>query len=336
MTQKKHSTTYKDSGVDISKGNLFIKQIKPLVKSTHTKDVLTNIGSFSGLYSLAANRYKEPVLVSSADGVGTKLLIAQMAGLHRSIGFDLVGMCVNDIATTCANPLFFLDYISTGKLNRSTLKKVISGISSACLESGYALIGGETAEMPDMYKPDEYDLAGFCVGIAEKKDIIDGKTTKRGDIVLGLASNGLHSNGYSLVRKVLRKKDIIKFKKELLKPTRLYTKPLLNLAQTVRVKGIAHITGGAYEDKLSRIIPVGLSAQIKKESWEMPKIFQLIKAAGNISDKEMYRVFNMGIGMALVISPESLKKARSALKRHNIESWQIGTITKGNRKVELI
>ncbi|NQT95971.1 MAG: phosphoribosylformylglycinamidine cyclo-ligase [Candidatus Omnitrophica bacterium] len=336
MQPKKTHLTYKDSGVDIERGNLFVKEIKPMVASTRKKGVIANIGSFSGLFAPDLKKYKDPVLVSSTDGVGTKLLIAQKTGMHKRIGFDLVGMCANDIATTGAEPLFFLDYVSTGRLKPKILKEVISGISQACKQAGYALVGGETAEMPDMYKPGEYDLAGFCVGIIEKKKIIDGSNIKKGDIVIGLASNGLHSNGYSLVRKVFSEREIASLKKELLKPTRLYTKALLSLKKRVRVKGIAHITGGAYIDKIPRIIPKGLSCQIVRKSWPVPRIFGLIQNKGNIRDKEMYRVFNMGIGMVVVIQAKDIKKTQALLKKHNIKSWAIGEIIKDKEPIRLV
>lgn len=335
MAARAKSISYKDAGVDIDKGNLFVKQIKGLVKSTKSKGVLTDIGSFGGLFRIAARRYKEPVLVSSTDGVGTKLMIAQDAGRHNTVGIDLVAMCVNDAATTGAEPLFFLDYISTGRLDPGVLKEVVAGISYACRETGYALVGGETAEMPDMYRPGEYDLAGFCVGIVERKKIIDGRSIRKGDKVLGLESNGLHSNGYSLVRKVFSKKEKNCLIDELLRPTRLYVQPLLALQKIVKVKGTAHITGGAYKDKIPRIIPQGLGVEIKKGSWPIPEIFKLIQEKGKVEEQEMYRVFNMGIGMVVVISPKDVKKAQNLLSAFKIRSWVIGEIVKGDRKVEL-
>jgi len=335
MRPKKH-LSYKDSGVDITKGNLFVREIAPMVKSTKRKQVLCDIGSFGGLFAIDKSRYKEPVLVSSTDGVGTKLIIAQSLGIHQWVGFDLVGMCVNDVATTGAAPLFFLDYISTGKIELPVLKNVIKGIASACRETGYALIGGETAEMPDMYKPGEYDLAGFCVGIIDKKDIIDGSGIKKGDVVIGLASSGPHSNGYSLIRKVFSKSELVKFKNHILKPTRLYTKPLLALQDKVRVKGIAHITGGAYFEKIPRIVPEGLSMVIDTRSWKVPNIFKQIQERGNIRTKEMYRVFNMGIGMAVVLQRKDLKKAQAILTGYKIRSWVIGEVEKGDKKVKLL
>lgn len=336
MAARVKSVSYKDAGVDISKGNLFVKQIRGLVRSTRKQGVLAGIGSFGGLFSIAPGRYKEPVLVSSTDGVGTKLLIAQSAGRHNTVGIDLVAMCVNDVATTGAEPLFFLDYISTGRLEPKVLKEVVSGISSACRETGYALVGGETAEMPDMYKPGTYDLAGFCVGIADKKKIIDGRNIRRGDKLLGLESNGLHSNGYSLVRKVFSGKEQKALQDELLRPTRLYVRPLLALQKKVKVKGIAHITGGAYKDKIPRIIPRGLGVEIEKGSWPIPDIFRLVQRKGRVKEAEMYQVFNMGIGMVTAISPKDVKKAQSLLAKFRIRSWVIGEIVKGNKRVKLV
>lgn len=335
MRSKKH-LSYKDSGVDIAKGNLFVREIASMVKSTKKSHVLCDIGSFGGLFAIENNRYREPVLVSSTDGVGTKLIIAQSLGIHQWVGFDLVGMCVNDVATTGAAPLFFLDYVSTGKISLPVLKSVMKGITSACKEAGYALIGGETAEMPDMYKPGQYDLAGFCVGIIDKKDIIDGSDIKKRDIVIGLASNGPHSNGYSLIRKVFSKSELIRFKGHILKPTRLYTKPLLALQKKIKVKGIAHITGGAYFEKIPRIVPKGLSMVIDTRSWKVPDIFKQIQKRGNVRTREMYRVFNMGIGMAVVLSAKDFKKARAILARYKIRSWVIGEVEKGDEKVRLV
>ncbi|MFC1807674.1 phosphoribosylformylglycinamidine cyclo-ligase [Candidatus Omnitrophota bacterium] len=328
--------SYKSCGVDIGKGNTFVKQIKNLADSTKGSAVLTDIGSFSGLFQLGARRYKDPVLVASTDGVGTKLMIAQTLDMHDGVGHDLVGMCANDVATTGAQPMFFLDYIATGKLKISRLKKVVQSISKACSEAGYALIGGETAEMPGMYKPGEYDLAGFCVGIVDRKNIIDGSSIKKGDLVLGIESNGIHSNGCSLVRKVLSKKELLKHGKELLKPTRLYTKPLLALGGKIKIKGIAHITGGAYVDKIPRILPKGLGIEITKGSWPMPGIFKLIQKKGSIKESEMYRVFNMGIGMVVVLSPKDIKKSQHILSKFKLKSWLIGRVVQGKRHVKLV
>ena len=307
-----------------------------LVKKTKTNGVVSNIGSFGGLFGIDAKKYKDPILVSSTDGVGTKLLVAQSLNTHKWAGYDLVGMCVNDVATTGARPLFFLDYISTGKIKLPILKSVVGGITSACKESGYALVGGETAEMPDMYKPGEYDLAGFCVGIIDKKDIIDGSSIKKGDILIGLESSGPHSNGYSLIRKVFSKSELLKYKNQILKPTKLYTKPLLSLGEKVKLKGIAHVTGGAYFEKIPRIIPKGLGVVIDTKAWLVPNIFKKIQEKGNVKKSEMYRVFNMGIGMVVAISKKDIKKTQSLLTKQKIRSWVIGVVVKSNKKVELI
>ena len=337
MKKRQKGLDYKSAGVDISKGNLFVKKIKGVVGKTRQGSCCINgIGSFSGLFRLDVKKYKDPVLVSSTDGVGTKLMIAQRFNLHSGIGFDLVGMCANDIATTGAKPLFFLDYIATGKLQTDVLTRVVSSIAQACVQSGYTLIGGETAEMPGMYSPGEYDLAGFCVGIADRKDIIDGSVIKKDDIILGLESSGPHSNGYSLIRKVFTSRETARLKSRLLEPTRLYTQPLLAVQRKVRLKGIAHITGGAYEDKVSRIIPKGLCAVIRKNAWHVPEIFTIMQQRGNIKDCEMYRVFNMGIGMVVVLAREDVKRAQETLNGFKIKTWVIGEIVKGKQRVKLV
>jgi phosphoribosylformylglycinamidine cyclo-ligase len=322
--------TYKAAGVDIQKGNEFVKS------------VITGIGSFGGLFGLDKKKYKNPVLVSSTDGVGTKLLIAQQSGIHHTVGVDLVAMCVNDVATTGAEPLFFLDYISTGKIKPQTLKNIVKGIVRGCRQAGYALIGGETAEMPGLYKPGEYDLAGFCVGITDKSKIVDGKRVKSGDLLLGLASSGLHSNGYSLVRKALSAKETKANLKDILKPTRIYVQPVLSLMNALPesrqplLKGIAHITGGSFKDKLGRILPQGIGIEIDKSSWPKPKIFGLVQERGNIAEAEMYKVFNMGIGMVVIISSRNLKQAQDIISKHKIQSWVIGQALKTKNKVRLV
>ena len=328
--------TYKKSGVDIEKADRLVDEIRASVKKTKTGGVISDIGSFGGLFGLDLRRFKRPVLVSSTDGVGTKLMIAQLCNKHDTVGIDLVAMCVNDVATIGAEPLFFLDYISTGRINSKVLKDVVNGISKACRETAYALIGGETAEMPDMYSPGSYDLAGFCAGIVDRDRIIDGRKIKKGNVVLGIASSGLHSNGFSLVRKVFSKNEQKKLKKELLKPTRLYIKPLLELGKAIDIKGIAHITGGSFQGKIPRIIPKGLAITIDKKSWPVPRIFKTIQTKGNVDEKEMYNVFNMGIGMAVVISPKDVKKAQRLLAGYSMKSWVIGEVVRGNRKVKLL
>ena len=316
-----------------------MRQIKRLVKSTHRPGWLGNIGSFGGFFELS-KRYKNPVLVSSSDGVGTKLKIGFLADIHDTVGIDLVAMNVDDCLCCGAEPLFFLDYIATGKLEKRKLVAVMKGIASGCRQAGCALIGGETAEMPDFYKAGEYDLSGFCVAIVEKNRIIDGSKIKLGDKVIGLASSGLHSNGYSLVRKIFSKKTLKKRAKEFLTPTRIYTKPVLSLLRTMNneqrttIKGIAHITGGSFLDKIPRIIPKGLAVQICKNSWPIPKTFEEIKQRANLKPREMFRTFNMGIGMILVVRPESCEKIiRSLKQKFNLKSWIIGEIVKGKTEV---
>jgi phosphoribosylformylglycinamidine cyclo-ligase len=325
--------TYKSSGVDIDKANSLVTDYKRFAKLTKTKGVISDVGSFGGLFRPGFKNFKDPILVSSTDGVGTKLKIAFLAGIHDTVGIDLVAMSANDILCSGAEGLFFLDYIATGKVKSSVLKDVVKGIAEGCREAGYALIGGETAEMPGMYKKGEYDLAGFGVGIVDKIDVIDGRTTKMGDLVLGLESSGLHSNGYSLVRKVFTKKELKKYAPELLKPTRLYCKPVLEVKKALSIKGIANITGGAFYDKIPRIIPKGMAIEIFRKSWWMPPIFSIIQKKGNIDYKEMYRTLNMGIGMVLVLDRKDIDVAKYILLRAGIKSHVIGRVIKGNREV---
>jgi len=330
--------TYKKAGVDIDKAEIFVQQINRIVKTTHRAGWLKGIGSFGGLFELS-KKYKNPVLVSSSDGVGTKLKLAFSAGIHNTVGIDLVAMNVDDCLCCGAEPLFFLDYIATGKLEKKTLVDVVKGIAAGCRQANCALIGGETAEMPDFYSEGEYDLSGFCVGVIEKNKIIDGSGIKSGDTVIGLASSGLHSNGYSLVRKIFSKRELKKRAQEFLIPTRIYTKPVLSLLKTLNtkqqtIKGIAHITGGALIDKIPRIIPENLALQLCKNSWPIPSLFQEIKQRAGLSPREMLRTFNMGIGMVLVVSPNSSLRLRMFLKqRFKLESWKIGQIVKGNKEV---
>ncbi|MDD5610904.1 MAG: phosphoribosylformylglycinamidine cyclo-ligase [Candidatus Omnitrophica bacterium] len=332
--------TYKKAGVDIDTANVFVDNIKALVKKTHNQNVLTQIGGFGGLFSLDKNKYKEPILVSSTDGVGTKLKIAIAADKHDTVGIDLVGMSVNDVLCCGAEPLFFLDYIACGKLKPATLTAVVKGIAAGCLDAGCALVGGETAEMPGMYKPDDYDLAGFCVGAVDKSEIIDGSEIKPGDKVIGLESNGLHSNGFSLVRRVFSVNEVKKLSNELLRPTRIYVRPVLDLVKTFNakekaIKGIAHITGGAFYDKISRILPNDTNVRINKSSWIVPKIFQLIQNKAGIEDKEMYRTFNMGIGMVLVVDARRVDMLTEKLNAWKLKSWVIAEVTKGKKEVEI-
>ncbi len=328
--------TYKSSGVDIQKANAFVKAIKKDVRSTMDSAVLQRKGAFGGLYALTKGKYKNPILVSSTDGVGTKLLIAQALGKHDTIGIDLVAMNVNDILCVGAKPLFFLDYIACGNLRPKVLKDVVHGVAAGCRMSGCSLIGGETAEMPGMYKKDEYDLAGFAVGVVEANKIIDGANIGVGDCVIGLPSSGLHSNGYSLVRKILSAKEQKKYAEELLIPTRIYAKEVMGLLERFLPKGIAHITGGAFYEKLTKVLPKGKCFVIDKKSWPVPKIFQIIQKKGRISDREMYRTFNMGIGLAFVISLKDVLAVCAYFKKKGIKHYEIGkVINDSKRKIVL-
>jgi len=295
MTSK--PLTYKDAGVDIDAGNEFVQRIKPLVAATRRPEVLAGIGGFGGLFELAAGRYREPVLVSGTDGVGTKLMLAQRLGRHDSIGIDLVAMCVNDVLAQGAEPLFFLDYFACGQLDPVVAAEVVGGIAAGCRAAGAALIGGETAEMPDMYRPGEYDLAGFCVGVVDKHRLIDGSKACAGDALLGLASSGPHSNGYSLIRRILERApdaeiDGTPAADLLLTPTRIYVRPILELLQSVTVHGIAHITGGGLSDNIPRVLHGELHAVLHLDSWRLPPVFDWLAATGNVAAAEMRRTFN--------------------------------------------
>jgi len=335
---------YKEAGVNIDLANQIVKEIKPLICKTSIPGVLGDIGGFGGLFSLTGQKYKEPVLVSGTDGVGTKLKIAFALDKHDSVGIDLVAMCVNDIVTCGAKPLFFLDYISIGKLSEKVAVELIKGITEGCKMANCALLGGETAEMPGFYSEGEYDLAGFAVGVVEKSKIIDGRKIREGDSVIGIASNGLHSNGFSLVRKVLLEDKKYKLEEkltvlkktlgeELLRPTRIYVKPVLYLLQKYKVLGIAHITGGGLLENIPRVLPEGVSVQIDKNSWPKPSIFTFIQKEGEISDEEMYRTFNMGIGMVLIVSQNDASKVMNELKMARYDSYPIGEVIKGNKQI---
>lgn len=324
--------TYKTSGVDIDRADAFVKAIKGQMAGALSSSVLQRKGAFGSLFSIDKRRYKFPVLVSSTDGVGTKLLIAQVAGKHGTIGIDLVAMNVNDILCVGAEPLFFLDYIACGRLDPVVLKSVVKGIVKGCRQSGCSLIGGETAEMPGMYKRDEYDLAGFAVGIVEKNKIIDGSGIKSGDKVIGLPSSGPHSNGFSLVRKVFSIRQQKKMAEKLLMPTRIYARELQLITGKFSVKGIAHITGGAFYNKLTKILPDGKTFIINKGSWPVPEIFQDIQKEGRIDSREMYRTFNMGIGMAIVFSFKDIAAAKRFLKGKKIKFYEIGEVVCGKKK----
>ncbi len=318
--------TYKRAGVDIEKADKFIEKIKPWIRKGRTE-------RFAGLFEFAKDEYQKPVLVSSSDGVGTKLKIAILINKHDTVGIDLVAMNVNDVLALGAKPLFFLDYISTGRLEPNVLVGVVKGIVEGCKQAECALIGGETAEMPGMYRIGDYDLAGFCVGVVEKNKIISGRDIKAGDRVIGLASNGLHSNGFSLVRKVFSEEEQKKMSKELLRPTRIYVKAVLELIKRFKIKGIAHITGGGFYGKIPPILPRGISVKLFKGSWRVPEIFKLVQDKGNVEEKEMYKTFNMGIGMVLVVEEESVEGIKKELSKFKLNSWVIGETIKGNREV---
>ncbi len=333
--------TYKKSGVDIAKASAFKAKLKPIVRKSFRPEVLKDIGGFGSFFRLDKNKYKDPVLVSSSDGVGTKLKIAELANKHDTVGIDAVGMNVNDILCTGAEPLFFLDYIAFSKVKEEVLVDVVKGINNGCIESGCSLIGGETAQMPGMYKEGEYDIAGFCVGAVERNNIIDGSRIKAGDVAIGLESSGCHSNGYSLVRKVLSTNELKRMSNELLTPTRIYVKPVLSLLTTndqrpTTIKGISHITGGAFYDKIARILPENIDVRINKNSWVVPKIFRLIQNKGNVPEREMYHTLNMGIGMVLIVEPDSAKEIISRLKEQSLKSWIIGEAVKGKRQVQIV
>lgn len=336
--------TYKKSGVNIDEGEKFVSLISPMAKRTFRPEVLTEIGFFSALFKLDLTRYKEPVLVSGTDGVGTKLKIAFMMDKHDIVGIDLVAMCVNDILTTGAEPLFFLDYLATAKLHADKASKIIEGIVKGCEEAGCSLIGGETAEMPGFYQEGEYDIAGFSVGVVEREKIINGSSIREGDVIIGLASNGLHSNGYSLVRKLffdMEKINIgtyvpelgVKLGEELLRPTRIYVKAFMALRDSLEIKGMAHITGGGIPGNLPRILPEGICANIRNGSWPVPAIFKVIEKMGNVSEEEMKRTFNMGIGYIMVVSEKGSIDVISLLNNAGFKAFIIGVIEKGGRSV---
>jgi phosphoribosylformylglycinamidine cyclo-ligase len=339
--------SYKSAGVDIEKGDAFVQAIKPMVESTFRPEVLTKIGGFAGCVSLNLERYKKPILVSSTDGVGTKLKIAFLMDRHDTIGIDLVAMCVNDIVVSGAKPLFFLDYLATSKLDSQKSVKVVSGIVKGCIEADCSLIGGETAEMPGFYKRGEYDLAGFAVGIVEDSQLIDGSNVTVGDKIIGIASSGLHSNGYSLVRKLVFDRHKMELEErleriggglgeELLRPTRIYVKTILNLARDFNIGGIAHITGGGITGNLPRVIPKGCKAIIRKGTWEIPPIFTFLKEKGNIPEEEMLRTFNNGIGMILVIRSKDVQEISTRLHSLGEKAFIIGEVGKTEREQEKI
>ncbi|MEO8419439.1 MAG: phosphoribosylformylglycinamidine cyclo-ligase [Methylophilaceae bacterium] len=325
--------SYRDAGVDMEAGDALVEQIKPYAKRTMRPEVLGGIGGFGSLFELP-KKFKNPVLVSGTDGVGTKLKLAFQLNKHDTVGIDLVAMSVNDILVQGAEPLFFLDYFACGKLEVGTAAQVIKGIAQGCEQAGCALVGGETAEMPGMYPTGEYDLAGFAVGAVDKEAIIDGSTIADGDVVLGLASSGAHSNGYSFIRKLIEHSGIDfdsdfhgkPFRDVVMAPTRIYVKPLLKLLQAMPVKGMAHITGGGLTENIPRVLPAWLAAEIKQGSWDMPPLFSWLQAQGNVTDQEMHRTFNCGIGMIVIVSAQHAEAAKSLLTAEGEQVWSIGYI----------
>jgi phosphoribosylformylglycinamidine cyclo-ligase len=325
--------SYRDAGVDIDAGDALVEAIKPFAKRTLRPEVLGGLGGFGALCEIP-KKYKHPVLVSGTDGVGTKLKLAFELDRHDTVGIDLVAMSVNDVLVQGAEPLFFLDYFACGKLDLPLAKEVIQGIAAGCEQAGCALIGGETAEMPGMYPEGEYDLAGFCVGVVEKERIIDGRSIAPGDAILGLASSGPHSNGYSLIRKILEHATPRQF--DLLEPTRIYVKPILKLLETVRVKGLAHITGGGITGNVPRVLPNNVAAKIRKDAWPRPPVFQWLQQAGNVAEDEMFRVFNCGIGMVVIVAASDAKRAANELRAYGEAVYRIGTIEPSSGEAEAL
>jgi phosphoribosylformylglycinamidine cyclo-ligase len=336
--------TYRDAGVDMDAGEELVERIKPGVRRSMRREVLGGIGGFGALVEVPLDRYRKPVLVSGTDGVGTKLRLAIDTGRHDTVGIDLVAMCVNDVVVQGAEPLFFLDYFATGKLVVDIGARVIAGIVDGCVQAGCALVGGETAEMPGMYHGDDYDLAGFCVGIVEKDAIIDGSRTAAGDIVLGLPSSGPHSNGFSMIRKILQVSgadletdlDGLALGERLMAPTRIYVKPLLKLVGALPVHGLSHITGGGLVDNIPRVIPDGLEVILERGAWRRDPVFEWLQDAGRVADQEMYRVFNCGIGMTIQVAAKDADRAVSILREAGQEAVVIGEVKSGSRGVVIV
>jgi len=336
--------TYRDAGVDIDAGNAVVERIKPLVKRSFRPEVMGGLGGFGALFDLSG-KYREPVLVSGTDGVGTKLKLAQQLGRHATIGIDLVGMCVNDVLVQGAEPLFFLDYFATGKLDVDTTVAVVGGIARGCELSGCALIGGETAEMPDMYPPGEYDLAGFCVGAVEKSVLLDGSRVRVGDVLIGIASSGPHANGYSLIRRILDRAgrplelDLggVTLADALMEPTRLYVKPVLELLRRHPINAMAHITGGGLSENIIRVVPDGLGLRIDASSWRLPPVFDWLQREGAVADQEMWRTFNCGIGFVLIASADACASIEQSLDAHELAHWRIGEVvaSAGSERVRI-
>ena len=318
---------YKSSGVDIEAGNSFVNKIKNTVKSTHRPEVMGGFGGFNGAIRIPS-KYKNPILISGSDGVGTKLNLAHIWGIHENVGVDLVAMCVNDVITSGAEPLYFLDYIATGKLKSEDLEKVVEGVAKGCRISGCALLGGETAEMPSMYNDGEYDLAGFCTGVVEEEKYLDGRTIVDGDVIIGIESSGLHSNGFSLINNLLKTHKLFyRDVPEIGTPTIIYAEAIKDLLEnSSTVKGMAHITGGGLQENIPRIIPRGLNVSINYDSWPLPSIFYKIMIAGEIPPEEMKRVFNLGIGYTIVTSPDGEENVHHLINKNGFNSWTIGKV----------
>ena len=341
--EKSFSESYKAAGVDVTAGYKGVQLMKKAVQSTYTNAVISDIGGFGGLYAPQIQGMEEPILVSGTDGVGTKLKLAFLMDKHDTIGEDCVAMCANDVICTGASPMFFLDYMALGKNIPEKVATIVTGVAEGCNQSNCSLVGGETAEMPGFYPEDEYDLAGFCVGVVDKKKIIDSKTIEVGDKVIGLAASGVHSNGFSLVRKVfdVNEENLKEYVEELgktvgealLEPTRIYVKPILKLIEEVKVKGISHITGGGFYENLPRMLREGVSLKIDKNSYEVPALFKLIASRGNIPERDMYNTFNMGIGMAVIVPENEVEKAINLLKEAGEEAYLIGEVVPGNKEI---
>lgn len=326
---KSRPVSYKRCGVDIDKANDFVSALKPLAAATRRPEMTAGIGGFGALFRIPKG-YREPVLASSTDGVGTKLKLAQLVGRYEGLGIDLVAMNVNDILTLGAEPLFFLDYFAVGRIETRSMLAVVKGIAEGCRQAGASLIGGETAEMPGLYRAGDFDLGGFCVGVVERSKIIDGRRVRPGDSIIGVASSGFHSNGYSFVRKVFEPAFVKAHAEEILKPTRIYVKPVRALMSRVDVLAMAHITGGGFFDNIPRVLPAGCGAKVLMGSWPIPRVFGWIEQKARVQQREMYRTFNMGVGFILVTRPDRARKAVSILRHHGEHAWVIGHIVKGS------
>jgi len=343
MSQK---VDYKSAGVNIEEGYKAVEMMKDHVKTTFNKNVLTGLGGFGGLFQLDLNGIQNPVLVSGTDGVGTKLKLAFLTDRHDTVGEDLVAMCVNDILCQGAKPLFFLDYLATGKLEAEKAADIVKGVASGCRKAGCALIGGETAEMPGFYTDGEYDMAGFAVGVVDREKLIDGSLIKAGDVILGLPSSGIHSNGYSLVRKVFFEQcgydvssNLEEFETQLgdvlLTPTRIYTQPVMNIVESVNIHGMSHITGGGFYENVPRMLPEGTHASFKKDSWPVPQVFNVLQNKASIDTRDMYNTFNMGIGFMMVVAPEDVQKVMNICEQLGEAVYEIGTVEAGDNEVQL-